>query len=182
MNRLKFYHQNLYLRDAVSKINTKNLMSIPVFSKIILHTTVKGSIQEKKVKFSSFLALEMICGQKPKKTRSKRFIAGFKIRKDQLLGCKVTLRKDQMFSFFEKFITATLPKVREFPGFVWNTLDKKGNLTLGFQNFLLFPELENHYEIFESLSGLQINFVTKIKKTKEISFLLTSYQFPFAQK
>ena len=182
MNRLKSYTQNLYLRESVYKINTKNIMSVPVFSKIILHTTLKGILQEKKFILPSFLALEMICGQKAKKTRSKKFVAGFKIRKDQLLGCKITLRREQMFSFFEKFLTVILPKVRDFPGFSYNALDKNGNLTFGFQNFLLFPELENHYEIFESLNGLQIQFVTSNKNMKNVPFLFTSYQFPFFQK
>jgi large subunit ribosomal protein L5 len=164
MNPINHYEKTLYVRDFIFKTNPKNILIKSKISKIILHTSLEamsGSFAERKKILIPFLGLEMISGQKPLKTRSKKFIAGFKIKKNQLLGYKVTLRRSQMFSFFEKFINIVLPKLRDFQGLSSNSLDLHGNMNLGFQNFLFFPEIENHYEIFESLSGLQITFITQ---------------------
>lgn len=184
MNRINYYTKNLHMRDYLFKVNPKNILNIPIFSKIVLHTTINNSevnLGDKKKILFPHLALEMICGQKPVKTRAKKFVASFKVKKDQLLGYKVTLRNSQMFSFFEKFLSVVLPKLRDFHGFK-NTSDKKKGISFGFQNFLFFPELENHYELFESLSGLQITFITTSKNTNETYFLLNMYQIPFLNK
>jgi large subunit ribosomal protein L5 len=219
MNRINYYANNQSLRDFILKTNPKNILNLPKFSKIVLHTTIQNNnielnrstdrldakqpnhsipvinLERKKI-IIPFLALEMISGQKPIKTRSKQFIAGFKIKKDQLLGYKVTLRGFQMFSFFEKFVTIVLPKLRDFQGFLSSSLQNHGHISLGFQNFLLFPEIEAHYEIFEALSGLHITFVTKSfsKRSKfakqsfakqsctnEILLFLSMYQIPTSQ-
>jgi large subunit ribosomal protein L5 len=203
MNRINYYANNLSFRDFILKTNPKNILNLPKFSKIVLHTTIQNNTIESTKSINSeskkiiipFLALEMISGQKPIKTRSKQFIAGFKIKKDQLLGYKVTLRRFQMFSFFEKFVTIVLPKLRDFQGFLSSSLQNHGHISLGFQNFLLFPEIEAHYEIFEALSGLHITFVTKsfskqsrynIESTQliyknEILLFLSMYQIPTLQ-
>ena len=184
MNRINYYTKNLYMRDYLFKIHPKNILNIPNFSKIVLHTTIHNSevnATDSKEILLPHLALEMITGQKPFKTRAKKFVASFKVKKDQLLGYKVTLRNNQMFSFFEKFISIVLPKIRDFQGFQ-KTSDKKGGISFGFQNFLLFSELENYYELFESLSGLQITFLTTSKNHNETYLLLSMYQIPFFNK
>ena len=182
MNRINNYTKTLCMRDSLFKINPKNILNISTISKIVLHTSIPISFSERKKILIPFLALEMISGQKPIKTRAKKFVAGFKIKKNQLLGYKVTLRKFQMLSFFSKFINIVLPKLRDFQGFQSLSLDQRGSITIGFQNFLFFPEIENHYEIFEALSGLQITFVTTLKKNSEVPLLLSMYQIPFLKK
>ena len=184
MNRINYYTKNLYMRDYLFKINPKNIQNIPNFSKIILHTTInhsEGNATDRKKILLPHLALEMISGQKPLKTRAKNFVASFKVKKDQLLGYKVTLRHNQMSSFFEKFLSVVLPKVRDFQGFKHSS-DKRGGISFGFHNFLFFSELENHYELFQSLSGLQITFLTTSKNDDETYFLLSIYQIPFLNK
>jgi len=158
----------------------------------------------------------MICGQKLKKTRSKKFIAGFKLRKNQLIACKATLRGIRMFSFLEKLILVVFPKLRDFQGVgpkdtvyfrdnkcTWivergiksgtiqgkflgthgqnvnSSFDGKGNISFGLENFLLFPELENHYELFGSLKGCQIILGTTAKNPYEARLLLSANQIPF---
>lgn len=224
MNRFEFYNNHILSRDFVLKTNCMNIMQMPTFSKIVLNTSIKNYSQglegtnqklEQNLRsigttgnrnFSSFIALEMICGQKLKKTRSKKFIAGFKLRKDELIACKVTLRGIRMFSFFEKLIMVVLPKLRDlgtetfldskksfrgqknqFRGSVapesprsskLYSFDNHGNVSFGLENFLLFPELENHYELFEYLTGFQITLVTNAKNNKEARLLFSGNQIP----
>ncbi len=150
-----------------------NVMKVPQFSKIVVNTSLRdtdGTV--------SLIALEMISGQKLKKTRSKKFIAGFKLRKNQLIACKVTLRGIRMFSFLEKLILVVFPKIRDFQGLA-SSFDGKGNISFGLENFLLFPELENHYELFSSLKGCQIILGTTAKNSHEARLLLSANQVPF---
>jgi large subunit ribosomal protein L5 len=233
MNRFQFYHHNILSRDFLLKSNEMNIMKVPILSKIVLNTSIKNSSrgssvqdvgkkgsgaklaipQDKNRNLSGLIALEMICGQKLKKTRSKKFIAGFKLRKGELIACKVTLRGIRMFSFFEKLVMVVLPKLRDFQGLgnyekqtkslgtsplkgssrnslnrgslqainssQYYSFDNHGNISFGLQNFLLFPELENHYELFESLTGFQVTLVTNAKTHKEARLLLSGNQMPF---
>ena len=205
MNRFQFYHNNILSRDFLLKTHAKNIMKVPALSKIVLNASIKNAsrasqeihqkgrnLQDRNTNLSAFIALEMICGQKFKKTRSKRFIAGFKLRKGELIACKGTLRGIRMFSFFEKLIMVVLPKLRDFQSLgnvamtgksfqssPYSSFDHHGNISFGLQNFLLFPELENHYELFESLSGFQVTFVTNAKNNPEARLLLSGNQIPF---
>jgi large subunit ribosomal protein L5 len=196
MNRFQFNHFNILSRDFLLKSNAKNIMKVPTLKKIVLNTSIKNasrrtsssmqdikSLQDKNRNLSSLIALEMICGQKLKKTRSQKFIAGFKLRKGELIACKVTLRKMYMFSFLEKLLHVVLPKLRDFQGLSDSSkkysFDNRGNISFGLQNYLLFPELENHYELFESLKGFQITLVTNAKNSQEAKLLLSGNQIPF---
>jgi large subunit ribosomal protein L5 len=215
MNRFQFHHHHILSRDFILKSQVKNVMRVPILSKIVLNTSIKSSsrgtptnssqkgissmtVQDKNRNLSSLIALEMICGQKLKKTRSKKFIAGFKLRKGELIACKVTLRGNRMFSFFEKLVLVVLPKLRDFQGLgnketsyegktsmkrndssKYYSFDNHGNISFGLQNFLLFPELENHYELFESLAGFQITCVTNAKNHQAARLLLSGNQMPF---
>jgi large subunit ribosomal protein L5 len=172
MKKFKWCTQYVTSKDFVSCIPVQNVMMLPKLSKVVLHTSLSDATY-----FPGYIALQMISGQKPKKTRAKNFVAGFKIRKDQLLGCQVTLREEQMFSFFEKFQTIFLPKIREWEGIKnsWN----RNSVNLGFVNFLFFPECVSHYELFENLHGFQIHIhFTGVKSNSISSFLSSSLQFP----
>lgn len=235
MSRFQYYNNNIFSRDFLLKTQEQNVMKVPFLSKIVLNTSIKNSNQgtretivsskgsstssasnlQDKSRFaqnlSSLIALEMICGQKSKKTRSQKFIAGFKLRKGELIACKVTLRDVRMFSFLEKLQMIVFPKLRDFQGLsalrarsgqsfrdrnVGNisattpgrkrsqkdSFDNHGNISFGLQNFLLFPELESHYELFESLKGFQVTLVTKMfhrgQNHEEVRLLLTGNQMP----
>lgn len=174
MNQYQTYSQSIYERDYFFKTNDQNIFQIPKLSKIIIHSSIGSkliSLQEKKKIAATFVALEMISGQKSKKTRSKNFIAGFKLRKGQLVGCYTSLRRNQMFFFLQKLLVIILPKIRDFNGFTLSSLHTNGNLSFGLQNILLFPELENNYEVFESICGIQIHCILKSSNKNSFSFI-----------
>lgn len=176
--------------------------SVPKSSKSLKNsfTLSTGQTQNNEnMQLTGLTGIEMLCGQKPTKTRSKKFVAGFKLKKDQLLGFKVTLRKGNLYSFLDKLLNCALTKKREFSGLnLFNSkFDSKktylsnvkkrneakssNSFSFGFSNLLLFPELENHYEIFEIIPGIQITFVQKPNKNfsiQEFLFLLHMYQIP----
>ena len=120
----------------------------------------------------------MITGQKPRLTYVKKSIASFKIRENQLLGCKVTLRGSSLFLFLDLFITIILPRLREFSGISTKSFDKSVNFSLGLSNLMIFPELENHFEFFELFKGLNMNFSIHGSSLDDINLLYTAFQLP----
>lgn len=195
MNRLHVHSQTLLPRDLLHQLNGRNIMAFPKLQKIILTTSLQvdsnqgmGSSSGKALKnspsksLSGYLGMELICGQKLKKTRARQFISGFLLRKGEIVGCQGTLRDFRLFSFLDKVLLGVLPKIREFSGFPFpktKNLNIQKEISYGLQNFLLFPECENHYEVFEALQGFQITFMTTAKSSKETALLLSGYQIPF---
>jgi|688.fasta_scaffold55179_8 large subunit ribosomal protein L5 len=193
MNRLHMHSQTLLPRDLLHQLNSQNIMAFPKLEKMILTTSLQmdsnqgiGSSPGKVLKnspsksVSGYLAVEFICGQKLKKTRARQFISGFQLRKGEIVGCQGTLRNFMLFSFLEKILLGVLPKIREFPGFPFpDPKNSSPQVSYGLENFLLFPECENHYEIFQALRGFQITFMTTAKSSQETALLLSGYQIPF---
>ena len=195
MNRLHLHSQTILPRDLLHQLNSPNIMALPKLQKIILTTSLQidsnqGILSSSGKAFknspskslSGYLAVELISGQKFKKTRARQFISGFQLRKGELVGCQGTLRDFMLFSFLDKILLAILPKIREFSGLpfpdqkIWSP-----QVSFGLKNFLLFPECENHYEVFEALEGFQITFMTSAKSSQETLLLLSGYQIPFEQ-
>ena len=192
MKKMHWCASYLGPKDMISSFPTKNLMMLPRVSHLVFHTS--GSSDDEKSHSRSSLALQMISGQKPNSTRAKNFVAGFKIRTDQLLGTKVTLRKKQLFSCLEKFHSIFLPASREWTGLRLQESTKpharqiriKQNLldvSFGCTNFLLFPECGSHYELFENLHGFQVHILYLTSKRTHprillTRFLLSSLQYP----
>ena len=188
------HSQTLLSRDLLHQLNRRNIMAFPKLEKVILTTSLQidsnqGSSPGKVLKnspsksISGYLALEFICGQKLKKTRARQFISGFQLRKGEIVGCQGTLRNFMLFSFLEKVLLGILPKIREFPGFTFPyAKNSSPQVSYGLENFLLFPECENHYEIFQALRGFQITFMTTAKSSQETALLLSGYQIPFQQE
>jgi large subunit ribosomal protein L5 len=187
MNRLHIHSQTFLCRDVLHQLNRTNIMAFPKLTKITVTTSLQfDSMQTQGIQNSSknspskslsgYLGLEMICGQKLKKTRARQFISGFLLRKGEIVGCQATLRNFLLFSFLEKVLLGVLPKIREFSGF---PSPKHFHVSCGLENFLLFPECENHYEVFEALRGFQITLTTTAQSSQENALLLSGYQIPF---
>lgn len=177
-SRFQKYYNSIIKKDFLYKQNLKNISQIPQLNKIVLSTTSKLIVNEKKYIIPGLLALEMIIGKKLKLTRASHSIAAFKLRKNQIIGCKVTLRGDIMFQFLEKLITIILPRLREFQGVDSNKIDTQGNYTIGLNNLLLIPELENHFEFFEFLRGINIILIPSTHKKKDACLLFSAFQLP----
>ena len=157
-NRLSNYSNHILYRDILLKQNYQKSLEMPRLKKLVVHSSISKTVQNKKHILSSLVALELICGQKLTKTRAKKSVAQFKLRKGNLLGCKATLRANQMHRFLESFLFFILPRFRNLMQF--NSFDTRGNLSFGFTNYLLALELENHYELFEDLLGFQCSLLT----------------------
>ena len=159
-NRFYTHYKETISYDLILKKNIENILEIPKLEKIILNTTSKVIAHDKKYIIPGLIALEIISGQKQKTTAAHKSISGFKLRENQIIGCKVDLRGELMFHFLEKLITIVLPRVRNFRGIFFKFFDGKGNLNLGLSSLLIFPELENYFEYFEFIRGINITLVT----------------------
>lgn len=177
-NRFKLYYDHVICQDLILKQNYSTIFQLPSFKKVIINTSSKLYLIDKKYIAPSILGVELITGQKPKLTYAKKSIASFKIRENQLLGCKVTLRGAPLYLFLELVVTIILPRLRDFSGISLKSFDKYGNFSLGFSNLMIFPELENHFEFFELFKGLNINFSLSGSDLDEISLLYTAFQLP----
>jgi large subunit ribosomal protein L5 len=184
-NRFQKYYHYIISQDLILKQNYNTISQLPSFKKIIINTSSKLYLLDKKYIIPSLLGLEIIAGQKPKLTYSKKSIACFKIRENQLLGCKVTLRGPRLYLFLDSLFTVILPRLRNFSGIPLKSFDssqcsieKTGTISLGFSDLMSFPELENHFEFFEVFKGLNINFCFSSSNLQEIILLYSAFQLP----
>ena len=176
--RLKNYYNSIICQDLILKNNYTSILELPHLEKIVLNTTSNSYTVDKKNIVPTLLAIDLITGQKPKFTCAKKSIAPFKIRENQILGCKVTLRKKQLYNFLNIFITIVLPKIRDFSGISSKSIDKSGNFSIGFTNLLIFPHLENHFEYFQNFRGININFSTKNSSQRISRLVFSAFQLP----
>ena len=176
--RVCTYYREIISQDLIYKQNYHNIMQLPKIEKLVINSTSKSFIEDRKNITSYLLGLEMISGQKLKISVAKKSIAGFKIRQGQSIGCKVTLRKTSIFAFLDKLTLVILPRFNNFTPLTLENLDQQGNYTLGLNDLLLFPELENFFESFEKLKGIDLSFVMRKKNKYESLLLLTALQIP----
>ena len=177
MNRLKEKYEKTIVSDLMSKHNYKNVMEVPKLEKIVVNIGCGDSTTNSKLLEASMRDLELITGQKPIATKAKKSIAGFKLREGQAIGCKVTLRGENMYNFLDKLISITLPRVRDFRGISNKAFDGRGNYTLGLTEQLIFPEIE--YDDVVKVRGMDIVFVTSAKTNAEALDLLQGFGMPF---
>ena len=144
---------------------------------ITLNLVVFEAAPDKKVMDHAVADLEKIAGQKPVVTVARKSIAGFKIRDNYPVGCKVTLRRDQMFEFLDRLVTVALPRVRDFRGVSGKSFDGRGNYNMGVREQIIFPEIE--YDKIDALRGLNITVTTTAKTDEEAKALLSLFKFPF---
>lgn len=175
---LKETYNKEITKKMAEKFGYKNVMAVPKVTQISVNVGIRHD-QSKDAKYVETVeqTLTRITGQKPVKTLAKKSIAGFKIREGNVVGMKVTLRGDRMWHFLEKLINFTLPRVRDFRGISANVVDKQGNLSIGFKEYISFPEIKS--DEVERLHGLQVT-VTTTADSKEVGQeLFTLMGFPF---
>lgn len=177
MNRLKAKYNDEIMPSLKEKYNYKSVMEIPKIEKLVINIGAGDAAHNTKLIEGAMADLEAITGQKPVITRSKKAIAGFKLREGQPVGCKVTLRGDNMYNFLDKLISISLPRVRDFRGVSPKAFDGRGNYTLGLTEQLIFPEIE--YDNVVKVRGMDIVFVTTAKTDDEALDLLKGFGMPF---
>ena len=177
MNRLKEKYLNEVVPSLKEKYNYKSIMEVPKLEKIVINMGVGDATQNSKLLEAAVADLAKISGQKPVATTAKKAIAGFKLRAGQAIGCKVTLRGENMYNFLDKLISITLPRVRDFRGISNKSFDGRGNYTLGLNEQLIFSEIE--YDNVVKVRGMDIVFVTTAKTNEEAYDLLKGLGMPF---
>ncbi len=177
MARLQQFYREKVVPDLVKKFGYTSVMQAPRITKITLNMGVSEAVSDKKVMDHAVSDLTKIAGQKPVVTKSKKAIAGFKIRDGVPIGCMVTLRGVQMYEFLDRFVTIALPRVRDFRGISGRAFDGRGNYNIGVKEQIIFPEVD--YDKIDVLRGLNISITTTAKNDEEAKALLTAFKFPF---
>ena len=177
MNRLKEKYFKEVVPSLKEKYNYTTLMQIPKIEKIVINMGVGDATTNSKLLEAAIKDLELITGAKPVVTTAKKSIAGFKVREGASIGCKVTLRGENMYIFLEKLIRVALPRVKDFRGISVKAFDGRGNYTLGIKEQLIFPEIE--YDTVVKVRGMDIVFVTTAKTNEEAFDLLNGFGMPF---
>ena len=177
MARLREFYIETVVPALMSQFGYKSIMEVPRIEKITLNMGVGEAVADKKVMEHAVSDLEKIAGQKPVVTLARKSIAGFKIRDDYPVGCKVTLRKERMFEFLDRLISVALPRVRDFRGVNGKSFDGQGNYNMGVREQIIFPEIE--YDKIDTLRGLNITITTTAKTDEEARALLSLFRFPF---
>ena len=176
---LKNKYTNEIVPALMKKFDIKNIMQVPKVQKVVINVCVGKAASENNIKLLDIAVdeLTMISGQKPAITRSKKAISNFKLRADQPLGAKVTLRGDRMFQFLERLFMITFPRIRDFRGVPTRSFDGRGNYTLGLKEQIVFPEI--NFENVQSIHGMDITFATSAKNDEQARELLKLLGMPF---
>ena len=174
--RLEEWYEKEVRPELQKALNFDNVMEVPRIKKVVINIGVTGSIADSKLIQTAETALKAVAGQTPVRTRSKKSIAGFKLREDLPIGVKVTLRKRNMYEFLDKLINVALPKVRDFQG-VTPTFDRRGNYNLGIKEWIVFPELDQGFN--EKTFGMNVTIHTSAGNDEHGYELLKRFNMPF---
>jgi large subunit ribosomal protein L5 len=177
MSRLKVHYRQVVVPQLMERFGYKSVMQVPCLTKITLNMGVGESVSDKKVLESAVADLARIAGQKPIVTKARQSIAAFKIREGWPIGCKVTLRQERMYEFFDRLVSVAIPRVRDFRGVSPRSFDGRGNFSLGVKEQIIFPEID--YDKIDRLRGLDITITTSARSDEEGRALLQAFNFPF---
>jgi len=177
MARLKEFYKETVVQQMMQQFGYKTIMQVPRIEKITLNMGVGEAVGDKKVLDFAVGDMTKIAGQKPVVTKARKSIAGFKIRDGYPIGCKVTLRKEQMFEFLDRLVSVAIPRVRDFRGIGGKGFDGRGNYNMGVKEQIMFPEIE--YDKVDALRGMNITITTTAKTDAEAKALLAAFKFPF---
>jgi large subunit ribosomal protein L5 len=180
MNRLKEKYNKQIISELQKKFNYKNKLAVPSIEKVVLNVGIPASKSDQKFQDLVGATLTRISGQKPVFTKAKKSISSFKVREGMIIGASVILRRDRMYNFLDKLISLSLPNVRDFRGLTKKSIDQKGNLTIGFKEYLAFPEI-NPDEV-ENTHGLEVCITTTAESKEEGFVLFSLLGFPFREK
>ena len=176
MSRLYDFYKEKVTKDLMTQFGYKSVMEVPRIEKITLNMGVGEAVADKKVMDHAVADMQKIAGQKPVVTKSKKSIAGFKIRENYPVGCKVTLRRDRMYEFLDRLVTISIPRIRDFRGLSGKAFDGRGNYNMGVKEQIIFPEIE--YDKIDMLRGMNITITTSAKTDEEAKALLKAFKLP----
>ncbi len=169
------------IRSALAEqLGLANVHQVPRFEKIVVNMGVGGAVTQPSLLDGAVRDLTQITGQKPIVTRARKSIAGFKLREENPIGCKVTLRGDRMWEFFDRLVALAIPRIRDFRGLPPHSFDGRGNYTFGVTEQLIFPEID--YDKVDATRGMDIVIVTTARTDAEGRALLDAYNFPFRRE
>ena len=177
MNTFNEYYRDNVVPSLMDQFKYKSPMEVPRLKKITLNMGLGTAVNDKKILETGVEELTQISGQKAVYTYAKKSIANFKLREGMPIGCKVTLRKERMYDFFEKLIKISLPRVRDFRGLSQKSFDGRGNYTLGIKEHIIFPEID--FDRIDKIKGLDIIITTTAKNDQEALELFKQFNFPF---
>jgi large subunit ribosomal protein L5 len=175
--RLQTQYREKIVPELMKQFGYASVMQVPRLTKITLNMGVSEAVSDKKVMEHAVSDLTKISGQKPVVTKSKKAIAGFKIRDGVPIGTMVTLRGARMYEFLDRFVAVALPRVRDFRGISGRSFDGRGNYNIGVKEQIIFPEVE--YDKVDAIRGMNISITTSAKSDDECKALLTAFRFPF---
>lgn len=177
MARLQDLYKETVVKQLQEQFKYDNPMMVPKIEKITLNMGLGEAVGDKKIIEHAVSDMEKIAGQKVVVTLSRKSIAGFKIRDDMPIGCKVTLRKERMYEFLDRLVNVAIPRIRDFRGVSAKSFDGRGNYSLGVKEQIIFPEID--YDKIDTLRGMDINITTSAKNDEEARALLAAFKFPF---
>jgi len=176
MARLQEHYKSTVIKQLTDKFDYKSAMEVPRITKITLNMGVGEAVADKKVMDHAVSDMEKISGQKAVVTLARKSIAGFKIREDYPIGCKVTLRRERMYEFLDRLISIAIPRIRDFRGLNPKSFDGRGNYSMGVREQIIFPEID--YDKIDAIRGLDITITTTAKTDEEGRALLEAFDFP----
>lgn len=177
MTRLQQYYRETVIQQLVEKFGYKSVMEVPKITKITINMGVGEAVANKKILDNAVDDMTKITGQKPVVCKSRKSVAGFKIREGWPIGCKVTLRRNHMYEFLDRLVSVALPRVRDFRGVNGRSFDGRGNYSMGVNEQIIFPEID--YDKIDALRGMDITITTTAKTDEEGRALLAAFNFPF---
>ncbi|MBL6908605.1 50S ribosomal protein L5 [Luminiphilus sp.] len=177
MATLKIKYREEIAPKLKEELGLSNAMEVPRVTKITLNMGVGEAVGDKKVLENAVSDMQKIAGQKPVVTKSRKSIAGFKIRDGWPIGCKVTLRDEQMYEFLDRFISIAIPRIRDFRGVSGKQFDGRGNFAMGITEQIIFPEID--YDQVDKLRGMDVVITTSAKNDEQGRALLSAFNFPF---
>ena len=177
MARLKEIYRDEVVKKLTEQFDYKNVMEVPRITKVTLNMGVGEALGDRKVMEHAVSDMEKIAGQKAVVCKARKSVAGFKVREDWPIGCKVTLRSDRMYEFLDRLINIAIPRVRDFRGMSPKSFDGRGNYNMGIQEQIVFPEVD--YDKIDTLRGMDIAIPTTAKTDEEGRALLAAFNFPF---
>ncbi len=175
--RLKEQYRKEVVPQLQKELGYKNVMEVPELQKIVINQGLGDAVANKRIIETAVQELSMITGQKAVPAYSRKDVSSFKLRKGMPIGVKVTLRKDRMYEFLDRFICVALPRTRDFNGVKVKGFDGQGNFNMGVREQIIFPEID--IDKVNRVNGMNVTFVTSAKSDKEAYTLLKSFEFPF---
>jgi large subunit ribosomal protein L5 len=176
MTRLEEHYRKKVVPELMKKFGYTNPMQVPRITKITLNMGVGEAMADRKVIENAAADMTKICGQKPLITRARKSIANFKVRENWPIGCKVTLRRAHMYEFLDRFISVSIPRIRDFRGLSPRSFDGRGNYSMGVKEQIIFPEID--FDKIDAIRGMDITITTTAKTDEEAKALLLAFNFP----